>query len=72
LLFKNGNLDKIKELVQEYDDSWYENYYFDYASENGHLEVVKFLQSIGKECTTYAMNYASRNRYLEVLNFFTK
>jgi len=41
----------------------------DYASRNCHLEVVMYLHSIGKDCTTYAMDRASANGHLEVVNF---
>jgi hypothetical protein len=39
------------------------------ASRNGHLEVVKYLHSIGKECTTSAMDWASKNGHLEVVKY---
>ena len=41
----------------------------DMASFYGHLEVVKYLHSIKKDCTEYAMNYASKNVHLEVVKY---
>ena len=41
----------------------------DYASRYGHLEVVKYLHSIGAESTKYAMDYASENGHLEVVKY---
>lgn len=38
-----------------------------WAAENGHLEVLKFLHSIGAKCTTEAMNWAAGNGHLKVL-----
>jgi hypothetical protein len=33
------------------------------------LETVKYLHSIGKECTNVAMNCASKNGHLEIVEF---
>ena len=41
----------------------------DYASENGHLEAVKYLHSIGKECTKRAMVTASVKGHSEVVKY---
>ena len=41
----------------------------DNASREGHLEVVKYLHSIGKECTTNAMDYASSRGHIEVVQY---
>ena len=42
----------------------------DYASQNGHLNVVKFLHENRNEgCTTCAMDYASENGHLDVVKF---
>ncbi len=42
----------------------------DMASQNGHLDIVKFLHENRSEgCTTWAMDYASRFGYLEVVKF---
>ena len=41
----------------------------DRASENGHLEVVKYLHSIGAECPDHAISGASRNGHLEVVKY---
>ena len=40
-----------------------------WASEKGHIEVIKYLHYIGKYCTTNAMNYASRKGHLEVVKY---
>ena len=45
------------------------NYSIDESSKNGHLEVVKYLHYIGKNCTTYAMDYASMNGHIEVVKY---
>ena len=45
------------------------NITMDRASENGYLEVIKYLHSIGKECTDNAMDFASENGYLEVIKY---
>jgi len=39
----------------------------DLASKNGHLEVVKHLCLLGKDCTTDAMDSSSQNGHLEIL-----
>ena len=36
---------------------------------NGHLEVVKYLHSIGKECTSLDIYFASRYGHLEVVKY---
>ena len=42
----------------------------DWASENGHLEVVKWLHSNRTEgCTSYAMKWASKNGHLHVVQW---
>ncbi len=41
----------------------------DLASSNGYIEVVKFLHSIGVQCTTYAINMARKNGHLEIVKF---
>ncbi len=40
-----------------------------WASGNGHLEVVKFLHSINAPYTHLAMNLASARGHLEVVKF---
>ena len=45
------------------------NYTIDDASSNGHLEVVKYLHSIGKDCTTHTMNCARSFRCYKILEF---
>ena len=39
------------------------------ASLNGHLEIVKYLHKIGKDCTTYAIDWASKNGHREIVKF---
>ena len=39
------------------------------ASRNGHLQVVKFLHSIGVACSVSAMEWASENGHLQVVKF---
>jgi serine/threonine protein kinase len=34
-----------------------------------YLEIVKYLHSIGKECTTFAMDEASFNEHLEIVKY---
>jgi hypothetical protein len=38
----------------------------------GHLEVVKYLHSIGCECTNKAMDTASNYGYFEIVKYLTK
>ena len=42
----------------------------DYAACDGHLEIVKYLHSINKDCTTKAMDWAAKNDYLEIASTF--
>jgi ankyrin repeat protein len=41
----------------------------DYASRYGHLEIVKYLHSIGKDSSTHAMDLASRYGHLEIVKY---
>src|SRR6516162_6446184 len=41
----------------------------DEASRTGHLEVVEYLHSIGKNCTRLAMVWASEEGYLEIVKY---
>jgi len=42
----------------------------DYASRNGHLEVVKWLHfNRSERCTIYAMDWASENGHLGVVKW---
>jgi hypothetical protein len=41
----------------------------DLAASNGHLQVVKYLHSIGKPCTTSAADGACAGGHLQVLEF---
>src|SRR6187399_1748927 len=41
----------------------------DWAAENGHLEVVKYLHEIGKECTDDAIDRASKGGHLEIVKY---
>jgi ankyrin repeat protein len=41
----------------------------DWAAEKGHLEVVKYLHSIGKDCTTRGTTLAAADGHLEVLKY---
>lgn len=45
------------------------NYTIDKASKNGHLDVVKYLHSINKDCTVDAMDFASKNGHLDVVKY---
>jgi ankyrin repeat protein len=47
----------------------YKNLSMHRASKYGHLEVVKYLHSKNKECTTYAIDRASMNGHLEVVKY---
>ena len=40
-----------------------------WASSENYLEVVKYLHSIGQDCTTEAMDNASRLNHLEVVKY---
>lgn len=41
----------------------------DWASRNGHLEVVKYLCSKGEECSEFAVDWASREGHLELVKY---
>ena len=41
----------------------------DNISKNGNLEIVKYLHSMGKNCTTKAIDNASFNGHLEVVKY---
>jgi hypothetical protein len=41
----------------------------DFASAKGHLEVVKYLHSIGKDYTYHAMDMARKKNNLEVVEY---
>ena len=43
-----------------------------WAAENGHLEVVKWLSENRKECTEYAMDSAAKNGHLEVVKWLSE
>ena len=43
--------------------------FMDLASKNGHLHVVKFLNSMGRKSTRNAMNSASSNGHLAIVEF---
>ena len=73
---KNGNLKKIKKLNLSLDDiRSYDNCAFRYASENGHLEVIKYLINKGltlediRSLDNYAFRLASLNRHIEVIKY---
>ena len=45
-------------------------YAMDYAAQNGHLEIVKWLHINGKErCTKNAMDYTAQNGHLETVKW---
>jgi len=67
---KNGNMEKVKELLSDgevdLDNS------LCYVSEKGHLEVVKYLISMGADVHTrndYPLGLASMNGHLEVVKY---
>jgi hypothetical protein len=41
----------------------------DEAAGNGHIDIVKFLHSIGKICTVTAMDQAAGNVHIEIVKF---
>ena len=67
-IFSSGKLEQIKYLIEQKEFIW-KNEYFDEAASNGHLDVVKFLHSIGKDCTTNAMDDASNYGHIEIVKF---
>jgi ankyrin repeat protein len=60
ILLINKDFDAL-ELSQIIDMNW--------ACKNGHLEVVKYLHSVGKDCTTDDMDWASSNGHIEIVRF---
>ncbi len=70
----NGNLQHLKWLYKnkylELESSkFYRKPVMDWAAMNGHLNVVKFLHSIGKDCTPCAIDWATRNGHIDVVQF---
>jgi ankyrin repeat protein len=41
----------------------------DWAAQNGHLDVIKYLYSIGKKCSIVTLLLAKENEHLDVDNF---
>ena len=66
-----GNLELLKNLINKYDIILLDFLnLFDYAAENGHLEIVKWLHFNKKfVCTSNAMNKAAENGHLEVVKW---
>ena len=71
IIFSSGKLEQIKYLIEQKEFIW-KNEYFDEAAAKGNLEVVKFLHSIGKDCTTKAMDWASKNGRPDIVEFLKK
>ncbi len=63
LCMQNYSLDILEKIID------ISKLNIDLAAKNGDIELVKFLHSIGAECTTYAMDVASQNGHLEVVKF---
>lgn len=55
-LIKNNELELLQ-FAYDKNKISINNNSMDWALQRGHLEVVKFLHEIGKECTTNAMDY---------------
>ena len=66
-LLKNKRLNFNNVFKYMYIDD--DSYTINKASEYGHLEVVKYLHSIGKNCTADAMDEASKHGHLEVVEY---
>ena len=72
---KKGDLTEIKKLISDgVDATADDNYAIRYASERGHLEVVKFLSTLPNVDATAnncAIQLASSNGHLEVVKFLS-
>jgi hypothetical protein len=68
-VIEKGNL---KILKQREKFKLQELYFIDgiwLSSYNGHLEVIKYLHSLGYKGNEWAINYASKNGHLEVIKY---
>jgi Ankyrin repeats (3 copies) len=66
---KNGHLNVLK-YCQEHINSITEyDCILDEAAYYGHLDLVKYLHSIGSKCTKWAMDWSALDGYLEVVQF---
>jgi len=69
---KTGNTEilKIFYKIQNYTyNIENELYPIDIAVKNGHLEVVKYLHGIGKDCDKGTINLAAKNGHLKVVKY---
>ena len=67
-----GNLYALKLLIHKNKEKIFFNP-INYASLNGHLNIVKWLHKNRSEgCTTGAMNWASENGHTEIYNYLIK
>ena len=68
----NGNLSKVKELVEQGVDINADNHYsIRIAVEIGHLEIVKYLVEQAKDTsyTNYTLNLAAAHGHLEIVKY---
>jgi len=59
----------VVQWIYSFGDIEHSLHIIDVAAEYGHLEIVKYLDSIGKICTEHAMNSAIRKGYLEIVKW---
>ena len=59
----------LRDLIGRHESGRNIPYAMNWASEYGYLEVVKYLHSVGKECTTDAINWASMNGHLSMVKY---
>ncbi|ETV96200.1 hypothetical protein H310_10394 [Aphanomyces invadans] len=64
-----GHLAMVQFLFEHYSDTITTPLAMDGASQNGHLDVVRFLDAQGQTCTTDAVDHASLNGHLNVVTF---
>lgn len=70
----NGNLKHLKWLYENKylelkSSKFYKKPVMDWAAMNGHLKVIQYLHSIGKDCTSCAIDWATRNGHIDVVKF---
>ena len=73
-----GNLSILQYLYNNPDknrlvnNTLFTTWAMDWASLYGHLNVLKFLHSIGANCTHKAMNFASMNGHLKIVKWLNE
>jgi len=56
-------------LIERKDEMVIDEKCMDWAARYGHLDVVRYLHSIGKDCTTKAMDNTAWGGHFDVVNY---